>query len=348
VLINLNVFCKNRINLKFNNSEVLLDPEIIKSDVSCIFVSHAHYDHLPIRKKRPESLPPAVCSKATARLFQERIGYQLPQQDDWSNEEYILETMPGGHTFDSIVAIVTNKENGKITIYTGDINLENRGYLEGYKPIKCNTLILEATYGDRNYCFPKFENQIKLAREYISNQLNNGFPIALLGYPLGKAQLLNHCLGDLCENRFSTESIWKMEQIHTELELKLFPTKKLAKNIPNSLLNIEEPWILFHNHTGYNDQILSYLKRKCNLKVVGFSGWARNEEQYKARMGADAAFIISDHADYSSLLKIIKESSPEKIFTVFGQTKELAKELQKDGFNAVPLKQGQATLESFF
>ena len=347
-MVDLNIICKNRINLNFTNTLVNLDPEIINPKANCIFISHAHYDHLPKRKKKPTIIPQVVCSNATARLFEERIGYRINSQNNWSNDEAVVEIIPGGHTFDSSVAKITDNKNGNIIVYTGDINLESRGYLKGFQPIKCDILIVEATYGDRDYTFPSFNNQIKLAREYIQEQLANGYPVALLGYPLGKAQLLNYSLGDLSENRFSTETIWRMEQIHKELGLNLFATKKFSKNLELNKINTEEPWILFHNHSTYNNQTLEILKRKYNLKVVGFSGWAKNKEQYKIRMGADAAFIVSDHADYNSLLKIIKECSPNKIYTVFGQTKELAKELQKDGFNAAPLSKGQPTLESFF
>jgi len=344
----LKVICKNRINISFESSEILLDPQIIGSTASSMFISHAHYDHLPRSKKKPNIISPAVCSKATARLFQERIGYSLNQHDFWENDEYKLETVPGGHTFDSTVAKITDKENGNIVVYTGDVNLEDRAYLTGFKPFKCNTLILEATWGDKDYRFPPYEHQAKLAREYIQKQLDQGNPVTLLGYSLGKAQLLNYSFGDLCEERYSTNAIWKMEQTHKELGLDLHPTKLLANDKLDIGLESNKPWILFHNHTSVRDKTLAYLKRKHNLKIIGFSGWAKNQEQYKYRMGTDAAYVMSDHSDYSSLLKIIKQSSPEKIFTVFGKATELARELQKDGLNAVPLNKGQSTLESFF
>ena len=313
------IFCKNRINVSFKSTELLLDPTTIQPKVSSLFVSHAHYDHLPKSRKKPAIIPPTVCSKATARLFKERIGYDLNQCDFFENEEYKLETLPGGHTFDSTVAKITNKENGNIVVYTGDVNIEDRAYLTGFKPIKCNTLILEATWGDKNYQFPSFEHQIKLAREYIQKQLDLGHPVALLGYALGKAQLLNYSFGDLCEERFSSNSIWKMEQTHKDLGLELYPTQPLENSKLETNLPTKKPWLLFYSHSGRNDKTLAHLRKNFSLKVVGFSGWAKNQEQYKYRMGADEAFVVSDHSDYNSLLTIINESSPEKVFTVFGE-----------------------------
>ncbi|TET31048.1 MAG: hypothetical protein E3J70_03145 [Candidatus Heimdallarchaeota archaeon] len=344
----MNIFCKNRINLKFKNSELLLDPKVMDSNASCIFVSHAHMDHLPRSKRKPNFIPTAVCSEATARLFFERMGYRVQQNNVWKNDEFEIKTLPGGHTFDSTVAEIIDLESNQNIIYTGDINVEDRGYLKGFVPKKCDILILEATWGDRDYRFPSFDKQIEQAKEFIRNELEKGYPVALLGYPLGKSQLLNYCLGNLCETRYSSNSIWKMEQVHKELGLELFETKKLPQNPDEEALVGNSPWLLFYNHIGNRDPTLSKLKTKYNLKVVGFSGWAKNLESYKYRMGADAAFTISDHSDYSSLLEIVKKSNPSKIFTVFGNAQDLARDLQKDGFNAVPLKEGQSTLDNFF
>ena len=318
------------------------------SSASCIFISHAHTDHLPRSKRKPAFNPVAVCSEATARLFFERMGYKVQQNDSWRNDEFEIKALPGGHTFDSTVAEIVNLYTNEKIIYTGDINIEDRGYLKGFEPKKCDILILEATWGDRDYKFPPFSKQIQKAKEYIQNQLEKGYPVALLGYPLGKSQLLNYCLGELCDIRYSSKSIWKMEQVHKELGLELFETNELPISPGKGELEKDNPWLLFYNHVGNNDTTLNMLKTKFNLKIVGFSGWAKDLETYKYRMGADAAFTISDHSDYSSLLEIVKKSNPSKIFTVFGNAHELARDLQRDGFNAVPMKEGQSTLDTFF
>lgn len=343
----MNIICKNRINIRFKNSKLLLDPKTMDPTSVCIFISHAHTDHLPTNRRRPKIPPAAVCSVATERLFFERIGYHLEQHESWSNNDFTIKAVPCGHTFDSTIAEIIAHSSDQLIIYTGDINVEDRAYLKGYRPRKCDILIIEATWGDKNYQFPSFEEQIKQARNYIQNELDKGYPVALLGYPLGKSQLLNYSLGNLCDDRYSSKSIWKMEQIHRELGLNLFETEILPENFQN-LEDKENPWLLFHNHSSFNDPILKTLKRKCNLKIVGFSGWAKDERSYKIRMGADAAFTISDHSDYSSLLKIVKESQASTIYTVFGNAKQLAKDLRREGFNAIPLIEGLSTLDHFF
>ncbi|NHJ46201.1 MAG: hypothetical protein FK733_00300 [Asgard group archaeon] len=342
----MNITCKNRINIRFDNSKLLLDPKKMDPIAACIFVSHAHSDHLPTSRKKPMIPPTTVCSVATERLFFERMGYHLEQHDSWSNDDFTIKTLPGGHTFDSTVAEIIDHSTNQTIIYTGDVNVENRGYLEGFQPKKCDILIIEATWGDKNYQFPSFDDQIKQARNYIQNELDKGNPVALLGYALGKSQLLNYCLGDLCDTRYSSKSIWKMEQVHRELGLELFETNEIPNDY-QTLANENGPWLLFHTHTSRKDPVLQTLKQKHNLKVIGFSGWAKNG-YYKIQMGADASYTISDHSDYSNLIEIIRKSQASKIYTVFGNSKQLANDLQKEGFNAIPLQEGVSTLDNFF
>ncbi|MHA1628775.1 MAG: hypothetical protein ACTSXO_07075 [Candidatus Heimdallarchaeota archaeon] len=339
------IFPKNRIMLQFPGANLHLDPKFFNSKEDRFFISHAHYDHLPIRGKKPPFVPKVVCSNATAKLFNKRIGYEITPLEAFETEQFSLKAIPSGHTFDSTVAEIKLKENGLKVLYTGDINVEDRAYLQGFRPKKCDILLLEATWGHKEYSFPPFEEQVEQATNYIQTQLDHNHPVILLGYAIGKAQLLNYCFGQLTDLRFSSKIVWEMEQIHKELGLSLYPTKKLPTVIDD--LPKTSPWLLFQAPSPYNSNFIQKLKKKTNCRVVGFSGWAKDLESFKHRSGADAAFMISDHSDYNKLLELAKACSPEKIFTIFGNAKKLAKDLQKEGLNALPLSSGQSTLENY-
>jgi putative mRNA 3-end processing factor len=343
----LQIVCKNRINININGSKLLLDPKSMKEQADCIFISHGHSDHLPTSSYRPKELPPIVSSEATSHIFLKRKKYPIEPVDSWENDVLSINIIAGGHTFDSTAAVIDDKLTGRKIIYTGDVNIQTRAYLKGFKPEKCDILILEGTYGDKNYIFPSFDEQIKLAREFVQEQLRQGYPVALLGYSVGKAQLLNYSLGDLASQRFSHPSIWQMEQIHRNLGLELKETKLFKDNQFRHILNKDEPWLLFYPHVSSRNRVLASLRKKYNLKLAGFSGWARDLTSYKYRTGVDAGFVVSDHADFPSLLKIVRECDPEIIYTIFGDKKSLARLLQKEGYNAIPLSSGQLTLENF-
>ena len=53
----------------------------------------------------------------------------------------------------------------------------------------------------------------------------------------------------------------------------------------------------------------------------------------------DAAFPLTDHADYPALLRYARESGASRIFTVHGFEEELAAALRKLGIRAEPLRE---------
>jgi putative mRNA 3-end processing factor len=53
----------------------------------------------------------------------------------------------------------------------------------------------------------------------------------------------------------------------------------------------------------------------------------------------DAAFPLSDHADYPSLLRYAKATGASRVFTVHGHADALAAALRKEGVRAEPLRE---------
>jgi putative mRNA 3-end processing factor len=72
------------------------------------------------------------------------------------------------------------------------------------------------------------------------------------------------------------------------------------------------------------------------------TGWAIDGNRFFR--GVDAAFPLSDHADFPSLLRYAKASGAGRVFTVHGDEETLAAALRKEGIRAEPLKE-QVQLE---
>jgi DNA ligase-1 len=67
------------------------------------------------------------------------------------------------------------------------------------------------------------------------------------------------------------------------------------------------------------------------------SGWAL-DSSCRYRAGADAAFPLSDHADFPGLVEFVRRVAPKRILTVHGFAVEFAETLQGLGFDAHPLQ----------
>ena len=70
-----------------------------------------------------------------------------------------------------------------------------------------------------------------------------------------------------------------------------------------------------------------------NLRTAILSGWALDPGAIY-RYGVDAAFPLSDHADFPGLLEAVKRVSPKRILTIHGYTREFAAELRRQHFDA--------------
>jgi len=63
------------------------------------------------------------------------------------------------------------------------------------------------------------------------------------------------------------------------------------------------------------------------------SGWAM-DRWATYRYGCDAAFALSDHADYPDLLRMVELVGPKKVLTVHGFAVEFATDLRARGIEA--------------
>ncbi len=219
-----------------------------------------------------------------------------------------IKMFDSGHALGSKMFLINDK-----LLFTGDFNTEER-YCGQAKPVKCSTLVIESTFGKPQYIFPKSKYVIKDFRDYIEDNEN----VTVNAYTFGKAQEICHILNKMKIPFDVSENIAKINN-HIGLKFKHF-----EKNAPVVLTRKFIP--------GY--------------KRVALSGWAI-DPRYQYSMRLDRAFVFSDHCDYPSLLQFVMKCNPEKIYTYHGFNVELAKDLKKIGYDAVPILKGQKLLSDF-
>jgi len=191
---------KNGITCKIDNLTVNLDPKRLEDD-AINFVSHAHMDHLP---KHGDGK--VITSHETSMIANLRGVNILDLNHTIEN----FSMLDSGHILGAKGLLFED------IFYTGDISLRNRGFLRGAKIPKCKTLITECTFGKPEFIFPSIEKIVKHVNEIISDAYNRGKPVILLGYELGKAQLISH-LFQHWNPLFYHDSIKRMNDLHIQL-----------------------------------------------------------------------------------------------------------------------------------
>lgn len=308
--------------LQLPKFRVHLDPTK-KPQGNILFISHSHSDHI-LKSKTPI---PKLCSAETEKLVSVRRKRPLTNtiNQGISLSEINLRMIDTGHVLGSRALVI---ENEKKIIFTSDFCPRPRVFLKKFEPEKCDYLIMEATFGKEEYIFPPIEETVKSAKDWVEDQLKKGFPVMLMGYTLGKAQIICKIFEDFSPI-YVDNSIKKINDVYREFGAPLPVFESFGQTTQLKI----PPWIMIASPTSGRAKQM----RKYNVKTAFFTGWGVDEDSYVYRMKVDRVFALSDHADHSELVMTVEKCNPEKVFVSHGYDHEFAAHLKTRGFDAEPL-----------
>jgi putative mRNA 3-end processing factor len=316
---------KHRNGIKVEgNSHYSLDSSPKSADYSLI--SHAHADHA--LKKDSDRI---ICSELTKKITETRFDVSI---DSVNHEE--VELIPSGHILGSSSALIDDK-----VLYTGDVAVRDRAYIDGFEPVEAEELIIESTYGIPNYRFPDQKQIEKEIKDWIEDTQR---PLFLFAYSLGKAQKIQHLVQEATDRPIIAHgAVKKMNDIigaNTDLEFR-------AKSYKENKDLLEQNGIMIAPSRSSKADYIEKLVEKHSGVKAGFSGWAV-DNSYSYRGGYDRTFPFSDHCDFDELVELVEEVDPEKVYTHHGFDEAFASYLSREkGFNARALKKNQSSLSDF-
>ncbi len=318
------------IQVELGKTRYVLDPHShVHADFT--FVSHAHIDHM----HTPTKSEHIIASTLTSELAKAR-GYDL---GDTLEVAEGVELLDSGHILGSRAIRIQDE-----VYYTGDASGRARAFLGKCKTRQARILVMETTYGSPEYVFPSTAKLVKEVNTLISSAYHRGNPVVLMGYPLGKAQLLSYFFSSW-DPVFYHESVAEMNRIHIEHGVPLKAGKPFHPATDLDRLP-HGPWVMVSPMASGKSRVMAHLKKKYGAILVAFSGWAMGAG-YRYMMGADYSFPLSDHCDYQELLNLVQAVSPEMVYTTHGFAAEFASDLRKVGFSARPLGPYQSQLSEF-
>ena len=289
------------------------------------FVSHAHSDHIARHSE-------VLLTAATARFMRARLTGKRAEHitafgetRDYAGGRATL--LPAGHIFGS--AQFHFETDAGSLLYTGDFKLSPGLSAEPCEWRRADTLIMETTFGLPRYRMPPREEVAAQVVAFCRETLDAGAAPVLLGYSLGKAQEIIRILLAAGLAPMLHESVWQMTEIHREL----------SPGFPGGSVRFRA--------SGAQGHVLVFppnAERAGALAKVGphrtamLTGWALDSGA-KFRYGCDAAFPLSDHADYDELLRYVDIVQPKRVLTVHGFAAEFAADLRRRGIEAWALAQ---------
>ena len=303
--------------------EPCLGPEMV-------FISHAHSDHVAAHRE-------VILSRPTAKLMEARqverglehvLDFDETRNFSGNGKAFEATLLPAGHIFGSAMLLLD--AGGERILYTGDFKLRKGMSAEECRPCPADVLIMETTYGRPQYVFPPTEDVIRGVVRFCRESLDNGETPVLLGYSLGKSQELLCCLGEAGLPLMLHGTVHRLTKVYEQFG-QCFPAFEpyVAGSTDGKVL-ICPPNVV--NST--------MLRKIPKARTAIITGWAV-DPNCRYRYQCDAAFPLSDHADFNDLLKMVEAVKPKQVYTLHGFAADFAATLRGMGFQARAISQDE-------
>lgn len=286
------------------------------------FVSHAHSDHIARHKE-------ILCSPGTARFFHarlpgKRLVTELPFGRPHALEFGVTATLhPAGHILGSSQILLESPERGSL-LYTGDFKLRPGFAAEPCATPRADTLIMETTFALPRYTLPPEEEVIAGIIAFCRDTIAEGGIPALLCYSLGKSQEVLRALAPAGLPVMLHAETLRLTHLYEKLGVTFPAFREFDPRNVGGHVVICPP---------HSDGLLSRIPA---VRTAVITGWAVDPGAiYRYRCAA--AFPLSDHADYPSLLRFVEMVQPKRVYTLHGFAREFAATLRARGIDALAL-----------
>ncbi|MBV8586468.1 MAG: DNA ligase, partial [Verrucomicrobia bacterium] len=298
------------------DQDLWLDPA---ESQTTAFISHAHSDHIGDHAEVILSRP--TSRLMAARLPGARIEHALEFSQPLAFRGATLSLLPAGHIYGSAQLYLQN-EHGSL-LYTGDFKLRHGQSAEPIKWRSAETLVMETTYGLPQYQFPPAAEVIADLVDFCTEAIADHAVPVLFGYSLGKAQEILAALNGSGLRILLHPSVYRLTRLYDDMLHRLPPFAAMHEQPLDGAVLICPP--------GANRTRL--VQKIKNRRTAVLTGWALDPGAVH-RYQCDAAFPLSDHADYPDLIRYVELVAPRRVLTLHGFAREFAEDLRRQGIEA--------------
>jgi putative mRNA 3-end processing factor len=297
-------------------------------------VTHGHGDHahagMGLYHATSASLP----------ILRWRLGEQHYQAHEYGEGFALgdawISLHPAGHILGS--AQVRIESQGRCWVVSGDYKRDPDPTCAPFEVLPCDGFLTEATFALPVYRWAPTTQVVARILDWWDECRAQERTAVLFCYALGKAQRLLAELSALMpavtwEERpiFLHGAMAIGVDIYREAGVRLAPTALVAEQgrrgdwqgalvlAPPSAAG--SPW----------------LRRFGRASTAFASGWMQLRGN-RRRRGMDRGFVVSDHADWPSLLRTIRETGAKQVLATHGNADALVRVLREDGMDAQALR----------
>jgi putative mRNA 3-end processing factor len=237
---------------------------------------------------------------------------------------------PAGHVLGS--AQIRIEVDGEVWVVSGDYKREVDPTCAPFEVVPCSTFITEATFALPIY---RWNDPAEVLREVMSwwegNQLKRRASV-LFCYALGKAQRL---LAELARQTdravYVHGALSSMVDAYRDAGIHMLPVVPVSETGKRTSFAGE----LVLAPPSASGSV--WMRRFGDRETAFASGWMRIRGN-RRRRSLDRGFVLSDHADWPSLLRTIEETGAKRVLVTHGYSEAIVRFLRERGIDASALK----------
>lgn len=270
------------------------------------YVSHGHSDHAREHGTVIASVNSArVCRRRFGRAdvsFEEH-GFNEP----WTVGEHRLTLFPAGHVLGSSQLLIEGAAGA--FVYTGDFKLARSHTCEPPEVKRCDTLLMECTFGRPHYVFPERDEVEARLIGFVTRALEAGCAPLVFAYSLGKAQEAMAVLGRAGVPLTVHGAVEAMARVYEDAGVALGTYARYdARTYDGTSALIWPP-------SGKRRPKAAHARE---VRAAMLTGWAIDPGA-AYRYGVDEVIPLSDHADFPALLGYIERAQPKHVWLTHGR-----------------------------
>lgn len=296
--------------------------------VDTAVITHAHGDHL----RAGSAL--YYCSADGEAVTRQRLPADVQIRSvgygqSWSLRDVKLSLHPAGHVLGSSQVRIEHED--VVWVVSGDYKRDADPTCAPFEVVPCDVFISEATFALPAYRWPDPQRVARELFDWWQSNRRAAVASIVFAYALGKAQRV---LAELA--RFTSEPVYlhgamtSLVQAYRDCGVAMLPT--LPATVA-AKANYAGALILAPPSAAGS----TWIRRFGEVRTGFCSGWMRVRGD-RRRRGYDRGFVLSDHADWPSLLRTIADTQARRVLLTHGHTEALCRYLQEQGVNASALR----------
>jgi Cft2 family RNA processing exonuclease len=252
-----------------------------------------------------------------------RVEHLLPfGRTEQLTSDTTVTLLPAGHIFGSALCLLEHAQHGRL-LYTGDFKLHAGLAAEPCATPQADVLIMETTFGRPRYVFPSVEDVRSALVQFCQQAFAAGATPVFYAYGLGKSQELLSILGTAGLPVMMHAETFRLTETCRQLGLALPPVREFSADALPGHVVICPP----------QSRNAAFLRKIPAPRTAMVSGWALDRSTV-FRHRCDAAFPLSDHADFPELLRFVELVKPKRVLTLHGFAADFARHLRTLGLDA--------------